>query len=102
MNNTIKLFLFAALFALALIPAHAGVQFAFDAPVDCTHYVAGGGSAVKYEIRSINYDTGEVRFQLVDSAGHYLGNGSVFGIVMTAVDQATVKAAIVVEIQSKT
>jgi hypothetical protein len=91
----------AIIFAIAFLHAQAGVQFNFDAPVNCANYVAGGGTAVKFEIKSINYDTGVVRFMLLDADGNYLGGGAVFGITLSVVDQDAVKAAIVAEIASK-
>lgn len=97
--KTLRLLLTAGLFALACAAAHAGAQFAFDAPVDCSAYVAGGGTATKFEIRSINYDTGELRFQLIDAQGAYLGGGAVFGLTLPApVDQDAAKAAILAAI----
>lgn len=100
-TNLIRSFL-AALLALAFFSsAYAGVQFNLSAPIDCTHYVDGGGTAVKFEIRSINYDTGVVRFQLLDASGHYLGDGAVFGVTMPEPSEDGVAAAIATEIASK-
>lgn len=101
--NTLFRFLSAALLALAFLtaPALAGVQLDLAAPIDCSHYVGGGGTATKVEIASINYDSGVVRFRLVDAAGHYLGDGAVFGITMDPASEDGVAAAVAAEIASK-
>lgn len=97
--KTLRLLISAGLMALACAVASAGVQLNFDAPVNCSAYVGGGGTATKFEIKSIDYDTGEVRFQLVNAQGAYLGNGAVFGVTLTVpVDQDNAKAAILAAI----
>lgn len=101
--KTLLRFLSAALLALVFLvsPALAGVQLDLASPVDCSHYVGGGGTATKVEIASINYDTGTVRFRLVDAEGHYLGEGAVFGITMETPSEDGVAAAVAAEIASK-
>lgn len=96
-----KKLLIAALIFLS-IPAFAGTQITLETPVDVSAY-CGTGTAVKIDLLSINYETGEVRFKLLAADGTALGNGAVFGITLPApVDQDAVKAAAIAEIARKT
>ncbi len=41
----------------------------FSSPVDASYYLAGFGPASGAMLRRINYETGELRFSLVDADG---------------------------------
>jgi len=56
---------------------------ALATPIDCAHYVAAGGTAASVEILSIDYESGQVRFRLLDSSGTYIASGAVFGLSLT-------------------
>jgi hypothetical protein len=93
MKKLVVFFVFAA--ALCVSAFAAGRLVALDAPIDCAHYVAGGGVATNAELLSINYETGEVRFRLLNASGVALGNAAVFGVTLSApVSEASVKAAV--------
>ncbi|PTX95771.1 hypothetical protein [Opitutus sp. ER46] len=81
------------------VSAYAGTNIALDAPVDCTHYVGGGGTAVSIDLLSIDYETGEARFRLINASGVALGNSAVFGVRLTLpAAESAVKAAVLAAI----
>lgn len=75
----------------------------FSSPVNAGNYIAGFGNATGCKIRSINYDTGEVRFSLVGASGE---SEAVNGIRMVDGDgnpnpsEATVAAAVRAEVDA--
>lgn len=86
------------LFLLLAVSVFAGTQIALETPVDVSAY-CGAGTAAKIDLLSINYETGEVRFRLLDATDVPLGNGAVFGIALQSpVDQDGVKAAVLAAI----
>jgi len=98
MKKLIALIL-ALLFAVALAAATAHVV-AFDAPVDASHYAAQAGTVASILPLSYDYQTGQLRFQLLDASGAVVANGAVFGLTVAAGDDASVKAAVLAAIQA--
>lgn len=78
-----------------------GLLLPFVTPVNIASFNAAGGIATKADIISRDYDSGAIRFRLLNTQGQQLAGGAVFGVTVADpnADDDTVIAAILSAIQ---
>ncbi|MBI5771920.1 MAG: hypothetical protein HZA93_29375 [Verrucomicrobia bacterium] len=93
MKKLLALVLSLAL-CVSLLAAAAPKQIAFDAPVDASRYAAGAATVTQILPLSFDFQTGQLRFQLLDAGGATVAGGAVFGVLCADSADATIKAAV--------
>lgn len=81
--------------ALSVTAFAAAVDSMLDTPVNASAYTAGATAVKTIRVLSVDFETGVVRFKLLDAGGVAYGNGAVFGLTDPAITPENMEAKIV-------
>jgi len=99
MKSPINLLRFA-LAAFAFFACFAGnlraaaLDLTLPSPLNASAYSPGATAVKTIRVLSIDYQTGVVRFQLLDAAGAAYGGGAVFGLTDPTLNESNAQAKI--------
>lgn len=71
-----------------------GLLLPFVTPVNIASFNAAGGIATKADIISRDYDSGAIRFRLLNAAGTAYGSGAVYGLTDSTLTETNVQSKI--------